>query len=285
MGVQRVGEKRLSYPLFIRADAAKSYASSNISDSGSKQEISVNKSNALGKAEKVQSATEIVVSDSISSENVPLTKSQVKTAVRESRAVAIADVSKQTLFTISTPANAKGTSGDVLVTSISDLSKAGADGVGFSSENFVAHTTANSLSDATSDVSESVDFSLSHASDSDIKSDAPVGVTSYRAKLGGTVRDNSGEPAEGAKVHIIRNNDNKKITSTQTDGDGRWELSLPGKDGDDSDPPVYAVSVYYRDGDKRDPDAKIYNATNRPYIDTADPSSQSPYDKSSQTNN
>ena len=110
-----------------------------------------------------------------------------------------------------------------------------------------------------------------------------IGIVTWTAGLGGVVKDPSGKPVNGAEVHIIRDNDDTKVATTTTstiDGNsGRWHVELPAGKTTDDDPEVYSINVWYREGDKRDSDATIYNATNRPYIDTADASESTPYDK------
>lgn len=106
--------------------------------------------------------------------------------------------------------------------------------------------------------------------------------TNWNALVGGTIKfaDGSGKPSE-AQIHIIRNNDNTKVVSTTTDSSGNWSVTLP-TDGviesTDSDPPVYSIEVYHREGAVGH-SAEIYHALNRPYLDTDDPSETSPYDK------
>lgn len=106
--------------------------------------------------------------------------------------------------------------------------------------------------------------------------------TNWNAFLGGVVKDPAGNPVDGAEVHIIRDNDDTKVASTTTDGNGEWSVTLPsGSDAiqsTDSDPPVYSIEVWYRDGPKRDPSSTLYKAENRPFIDTDDPSETNPYD-------
>jgi hypothetical protein len=105
-------------------------------------------------------------------------------------------------------------------------------------------------------------------------------IVTWQAGLGGTVNfgDGSG-PAEGAEVHVIRDNDDTKVATTTTDSNGRWHVTVRGGKTTEPDPPVYSIEVWHREGDKRDPTATLYNATNRPFIDTADPSETDPYDK------
>lgn len=101
--------------------------------------------------------------------------------------------------------------------------------------------------------------------------------TNWDALLGGVVKDPQGIAVEGAEVHIIRDNDDTKVATTTTDSNGEWSVTLPAGNDPRPDPPVWSIQVWYRDGNKRDPDAKLFNATNRPYIDSKDPSSTNPY--------
>lgn len=106
-----------------------------------------------------------------------------------------------------------------------------------------------------------------------------ISIVTWKAGLGGVVKYPDQSAAQGAEVHIIRDNDDTKVATTTTDANGRWHVTLPGGKSTDSDPPVYSIEVWHREGQKRDPSAKLYNAKNRPFIDTDDPSESTPYDE------
>lgn len=143
------------------------------------------------------------------------------------------------------------------------------------------HTVADGIAESRAGVTNSISIAISEASVADAESGAPVTSETWKAGIGGVVTSN-GSGVGGAEVQVIRDNDDTLVRSVITGSDGRWHVTLPA--GSEPDPEVYVVEAYYRDGPKRDPDADLFNATNRPYIDTADPSSRTPYDDDSQTN-
>lgn len=110
-----------------------------------------------------------------------------------------------------------------------------------------------------------------------IEIDGSDSTTNWDAYLGGVVKDPSGTTVEGAEVHILKDNDDTLAASTTTDANGEWSVTLPAGNDPRPDPPVFSIEVWYRDGDKRDSNATVFNATNRPFIDTADPSETDPY--------
>lgn len=110
-----------------------------------------------------------------------------------------------------------------------------------------------------------------------IEIDGSDSTTNWDAYLGGVVKSPGGTAVEGAEVHILRDNDDTKVASTTTDANGQWSVTLPAGNDPRPDPPVFSVEVWYRDGPKRDSDSTVFNAKNRPFIDTEDPSETNPY--------
>lgn len=151
------------------------------------------------------------------------------------------------------------------------------DSAGFISRSEAIVSLDESTGEATAGLANTFAIGISTPPASVADVDGSVGTTSFDALLGGTVTDPDANVVEGAEVHILRDNDDTKVASTTTDSNGKWSAVLPGQEYNDTDPPVYSIEVWYRDGDKRDPKATLYNAKNRPYIDTSDPSQSSPY--------
>ena len=156
-------------------------------------------------------------------------------------------------------------------------------GQGLSDIPTISTTHDATTGDATSKtgITNSISIAISQASESSMDGDAPDTDETWLAGLGGKVQLQDGTGVNGAEVQVIRDNDDTLVRSVETDSNGRWHVTLPA--GTQPDPEVYVIEAYYRDGAKRDPDTDLFNATNRPYIDTADPSSDSPYDDDSQT--
>lgn len=281
MGQQRVGNKRVSYPQFVRADAQISSGSATGSKADSVSEADIEDSRANSRVSEPVSEYEIVVDESFTEADADISESKVRQIVRESVSEADADIGLNTLFTISTPASSESAVDEVLVNRVSSVSESDMVADGFVVSDVVARQDVDESSmSGTAGITNSVDFSLSEASESSVESRAPVAITSYQAKLGGVVtKDAGGSGVQGAEVHIIRDNDDTKVATTTTDANGEWSVSLPGKDGDDPDPPVYSIQVWYRDGPKRETSATLYNSTNRPFIDTADASESHPSDE------
>jgi hypothetical protein len=119
--------------------------------------------------------------------------------------------------------------------------------------------------------------------DADATATGSKTIVTWQAGLGGVVKDPSGSPVNGAEVHVIRDNDDTKVATTETStingADGRWHVTVRGGKTTEADPPIYSIEVWYREGPKRDPSATLFNSTNRPFIDTADASETSPNDE------
>lgn len=277
-GRARIGGKRVSYPQFIRADAiaSQSNATGDVSDN----EASVDAPESTSEAQSYESTSEVEIRlrESISEGTSDIPEVEIKNRIREALSNAKPDVPDSQLFVISTPSSAETTSDEVLVTTVQSAKQSFSNSTSDTSDSEVEASIRESETEGVPDTAKSTDISVSDVFGGTAESVATTAITSYQAKLGGKVtRTKGGSGVDGAEVHIIRDNDDSHVASTTTDANGNWALSVPGKDGDDPDPPVYSIEVWYREGDKRDSNATVFNAANRPFIDTADPSGTDPY--------
>lgn len=277
MGRFRLGAKRISWPDWIRASAIKSksettgsvsdtdvvtnLAESVVEASGSVgNSISIAIGQGINGQAKANSPQPLISSvtlgesgESEANSTVPI----ISTVANGNSGVGKADSSNPTVETIHNATNGEAEASSIVPTSLTlhDVDIASGEG---GSTIPVINTTVDTK-------------------ESTANGYGSVGIVTWKAGLGGVVKDPNGNAVEGAEVHIIRDNDDVKVDSLITNQNGRWHSTLPGGKTTDADPEVYSIEVWYRDGKKRSSDATLYKASNRPFIDTADPSGSSPY--------
>jgi len=279
VGNSRVAGKRIAYPDWQRSQSIdskgnarseipviSSLTDAEISSAEGLSEIptisvvaDVKESEAEGRAEKTQS---IVIQDATTGEGT-----------------AQADISASILITHAKSGKAVATSEIPVTETIHDADTGQAIGTAEITINNETADAEDSKGEAEGNITTNFNLSISQGVTGEAVGKAETTIVTWKAGLGGTVvLQEGGSGVEGAEVVIIRDNDNTQVAKTTTDSDGRWHVTLPGGKTTDSDPEVYSIEVWYRDGPKREKSTTIYNARNRPFIDTADPSERDPYE-------
>jgi hypothetical protein len=277
----RLGAKRISFPDFVRASAeiAIAEASGSTSDSNTVADADSGSTDGTG---SISTSISISISQGIpakSEANAPIPT--IATAHDSTSGQATSDADIPSINTVH-----DASSGESEYTGSVSISRAVVDAL--ESDSDVAGSVGDSITvagagsaETTTRIDIPIISTVHNMKESKAEGTGSVSITTWKAGLGGVVKDPSGNPVNGAEVHIIRDNDDTKVATTVTstiDGsDGRWHVTLPGGKTTDPDPEVYSIEVWYRDGPKRDPDSTVFNAKNRPFIDTADPSETDPY--------
>lgn len=278
-GRSRVANKRVSYPQFVRADTVEAVGQAQTQTVSGETDVTATPAVGRGVSQIPSGRAETVVRAALADGRPELPATRALSSVGPAEATGDPDSPAARVLAESDPAGAvaRPTVGTAEIRVVTPAATGQSvsrviDGVTRRSE------TVESPAFGIGFVSNSTDISVSVAQPARALGRPDTAITSYLANIGGQVTLPDDTAADGAEVHIIRDNDDTKVATTTTDTNGEWAVTLPGKDGQDPDPPVYSIEVWYRDGPKRDPSATLYNATNRPFIDTADPSETNPYD-------
>jgi hypothetical protein len=278
-GSTRLAGKRLSFPDFQRSESISGEALSSVELPVLSSIADADSGEAVGRADV---PTISVVHDSVTGEgeargDVP--ESRIVHDATTGEGTARADIPETLVVADATSGRGLATADIPITRIVHDADTGEAIGTADITVNREVSDVNQSRADAEGSISNSISIAISQATDSDAVARADLCIVTYLAGLGGTVVFEEGGPGvEGAEVHIIRNNDDTKVATTTTDADGRWHVTLPGGKTTDPDPEVYSIEVWYREGAKRDKNTELYNAENRPFIDTADPSERDPYE-------
>jgi len=278
VGISRIAAKRIAFPDFQRSQAING-------EGKSKSEIPVISTLADAKASNAEARADIpsirVVADIRESEaeaEAGRTRSRVIHDATAGEAEGRADIPETLLVTDAISGKAIGTPEIPVVETIHDATSGKAIGQAEITVNREIADSIDSRAEAEAGQTTNFNLSISQGVTGEAVGRAETTIVTWAAGLGGTVVLEEGGPGvEGAEVIIIRDNDNTQVAKTTTDSDGRWHVTLPGGKTTDPDPEVYSMEVWYRDGPKREKSTEIYNAKNRPFIDTADPSERNPY--------
>jgi len=277
IGNARTAGRRLGVPDWVRAQAGESSGSTRASTTNSTVVIDIPVSDATANSAVPQSFN-LSLAQGRNGVGTGESESPVLTTVH--RAVGEAGIGNTDIPLVETvhdadsgTANARGSLPRVRVRTA--VVTATTPGEGSISDSELIADAGDSRAVAQSD--SPVSTIVHDATDARTEATGSISITTWVAGLGGVVEDPNGTPVEGAEVHIIRDNDDTKVATTTTDSNGRWHVGVRGGKTTEADPPVYVIDAYYRDGPKRDTAATVFNATNRPYIDTADPSETDPY--------
>jgi len=278
VGISRVAAKRIAFPDFQRSQAVDG-------EGNGRSEIPVISTLADAKESQGEARPDIPsislvtdVRESRAEGEAERTRTRVVHDVTDGEAKGRADIPETLLVTDATSGQAIGTPEIPVIETVHDAADGEAVGSAEITFNREVADSVDSRGEARAGQTVNFNLSISQGVTGEAVSRAETTIVTWAAGLGGTVVLEEGGPGvEGAEVVIIRDNDNTQVAKTTTGSDGRWHVTLPGGKTTDPDPEVYTMEVWYRDGPKREKTTKIYNAKNRPYIDTADPSERNPY--------
>lgn len=278
VGISRVAAKRIAFPDFQRSQA--------IDGEGSgRSEIPVistlaDAKESQGKARPDIPSISIItdVRESRAEGQADRTRTRLVHDASAGEAEGRGDIPETLLVTDATSGQAIGTPDIPVIETVHDATDGEAKGSAEITVNNEVADSVDSRGEARAGQTVNFNLSISQGVTGEAVGRAETTIVTWAAGLGGTVVLEEGGPGvEGAEIVIIRDNDNTQVAKTTTDSNGRWHVTLPGGKTTDSDPEVYTMEVWYRDGPKREKTTEIYNAKNRPYIDTADPSERNPY--------
>lgn len=281
--------------IFHRIDESRSKAKAETPVLSTVQDALASKT--LPETGKTKSDVVVKIDEAGSVSNAPLPFSLYDTVVEESKSKAKSDIPETVLRTFAKEADAASKVGTLrhtlrssakesgaiaksLLPTISTRQDAFAAGIVPKSDRAESRVVidveeSSSVSDAP--LSNSISIAIAQAKEAETTGSSSVSITTWDAGLGGVVKKSGGTPVEDAEVHVIRDNDDTLVASTTTDSNGRWHVTVRGGKTTEADPPVYSIEVWYREGPKRDSSSKVFNSTNRPFIDTSDPSETDPY--------
>lgn len=279
VGISRIGAKRLAYPDWQRS-------TSLTGTSSARSEIPVISSLTDAEISSVEGLSEIPtisvvhdINESGAEANAEKTQSNVIHEATTGEGTGKADIPSTLLITDALNGKAIGTTEIPVIETIHNAETSKAIGKAEITINNEIVGAEDSRGEAEASITANFNISISQGVTGQGVARAETTIVTWKAGLGGAVVLQEGGPGvEDAEVVVIRDNDNTQVAKTTTDSNGQWHVTLPGGKTTDPDPEVYSIEVWYRDGPKRQKSTKIYNAKNRPFIDTADPSQNDPYE-------
>lgn len=279
LGNKRLAGKRLAWPDWQRSQSINSRgkARSEIPVISSITDAEASSAEGLADIPTISVVHDVKESDAEAA--AEKTRTNIIHDATTGEGTAKSEIPNSVLITDATTGKAVGKAEIPVLETIHDATTGEALGKAEITVNNETADAKDSHSEAEGSISTSISIAIAQALEAKSEALAETAIVTWDAGLGGqVVLQEGGSGVQGAEIHIIRDNDNVKVASTTSDSNGRWHVTLPGGKTTDSDPEVYSIEVWYRDGAKREKSTTLYNAKNRPFIDTADPSERDPYE-------